>query len=173
MKRCLKDPSIMCDEVESFPGYMVGEDGCVCNYESGRSLAIMRNKEGVHNVGMSRDNKQYKRSITVLVANTFLERHKYEAFDTPINLDGDRSNNHVDNLMWRPRWFAVKYHQQFHDDVTPGYNGPMIETQSGERFENSWEAAIKYGLLDQEIITATMNRTYVWPTYQTFQVLEE
>ena len=172
MKRCSKDPNIMCDEVESFPGYVVGEDGCVCNYESDRSLAIMRNKQGVHNVGMSRDNKQYKRSITVLVANTFLKRSKYAAFDTPINLDGDRSNNHVSNLMWRPRWFAVKYHQQFIDEHK-GFNHPIIETQSGERFENSWDAAIKYGLLDQEIVTATLNRTYVWPTYQTFQVIEE
>ena len=172
MKRCRKDPSIMCVDVEAFPGYLIGEDGCVCNYETGHSLAIMRNKEGVHNVGMSRDTKQYKRSIALLVANNFLEPHKYEAFDTPINLDGDRSNNHVDNLTWRPRWFAVRYNQQFPNQI-PGINRPIIETQSGERFENSWEAAIKYGLLDQEILAATMNRTYVWPTYQTFQVFEE
>lgn len=172
MRRCKKDPSIMCEDIELFPGYMIGEQGCVCNYETGHSLAIMRNKEGVHNVGMSRDNKQYKRAVNILVANSFLKPSKYEAFDTPINLDGDRSNNHVDNLMWRPRWFAVKYHQQFHRKHR-GFNTPIIETQSGERFENSWAAAIKYGLLDQEIVTATQNRTYVWPTYQTFQVLEE
>ena len=172
MKRCSKDPSILCIEVEAFPGYMIGEHGCVCNYETGRALAIMRNKEGVHNVGMSRDLKQYKRSISLLVAKNFLKSPLHAAFDTPINLDGDRSNNHVDNLIWRPRWFAVKYHQQFPNNKQ-GINRPIIETQSGERFENSWEAAIKYGLLDQEILAATMNRTYVWPTYQTFQVIEE
>ena len=168
MEQC-KD---FCKAIHCFPGYLVSDHGCVCNNESRKKLALVKNQHGIVYVGMSHDFLQYKRGVTLLVAKAFLPDPVYESFDTPINLDGNRTNNDVDNLMWRPRWFAFKYNQQFYTDPQ-GINVPIVETRTGERFNNSWEAAIKYGLLDQEILTATMNRTYVWPTYQMFEIIEE
>lgn len=156
-------------EVREFPGYSVSRDGLVRNDETGRFMTLLRNQGGIINVGLTKNLVQYKRSVTVLVAEAFLPTHPLESFDTPINLDGDRSNNHVDNLMWRPRWFAVKYFQQFTNGLR-GYSVPIIDINSGEQFQTSWEAATKYGLIDREIMIATLNRTYVWPTYQRFRV---
>lgn len=160
-------------EICSFPGYSVSDLGRVRNNETGRIMALLKNQNGIVNVGLTKDLVQYKRSVAILVATSFvpkLPQHR-DAFDTPINLDGDRANNQASNLMWRPRWFAVRYFNQFQTNQR-GFTVPVEEITTGEQFETSWEAAIKYGLLDREIFVATLNRTYVWPTYQKFRVIK-
>lgn len=158
--------------IPEFPGYLVSRDGRVRNQDSGRILVLTSNQNNVTQVGLMKNSVQHKRGVALLVADAFLPRPDHEAFNTPINLDGDRGNNHVDNLMWRPRWFAIQYHRQFHNGKR-GFNKPVIDVETGERFNTSWEAATKFGLLDREIMIATLNRTYVWPTYQKFRVIEQ
>jgi hypothetical protein len=160
------------EAITDFPGYSVNEIGQIKNEDTGRIMALTRNQKGIIQVGLMKGGIQYKRAVGLLVAKAFLPPPTPETFDTVINLDGDRSNNHVDNLMWRPRWFAVRYHKQFHNERR-GFAEPIVEIHTGERFKNSWQAAIKYGLIDREILTATLNRTFVWPTYQEFRVVQE
>lgn len=137
-------------------------------------MALLRNQRGVINVGLVRNKVQYKRSVALLVAELFIPKlpSQRESFDTPIHLNGDLCDNRVTNLMWRPKWFAMKYAEQFKEGPS-GFSTPIEDKMTGERFSNSWEAAIKFGLIDREILVATMNHTYVWPTYQTFRVLQE
>lgn len=160
-------------DIPAFPPYSVSTYGRVRNDKTDRVLALMVNREGIVHVGLRRDNKQHKRSVTVLVAKAFVSRPANEHFDTPINLDGDRTNNHINNLTWRPRWFAVDYFRQFLPGAPRGFMCPVEDEKTGEQFETSFDAAIKYGLLDREILIATLNRTFVWPTYQMFRPLEE
>jgi hypothetical protein len=158
--------------IREFPGYSVGDEGHVRNDDTGRIMAMLVNQHGIGYVGLTKNYRQYKRSVAVLVATAFtpkLAQHR-DAFDTPINLNGDRIDNRASNLMWRPRWFAVKYFRQFHSNER-GFNVPIEEIGTRERFKTSWDAALKYGLLDREILVATLNRTYVWPSYQRFRVL--
>ena len=158
--------------IESFEGYSVSDCGRVRRDSSGYILNQQINQFGVPNVGLMQNGRQRKLSVSRLVATEFVPRLGWqrESFNTPINLDGDRLNNYVPNLRWRPRWFAVDYLRQF---VTGprGFAVPIEDITSGEQFETSWPAALKFGLLDHEILLATMNRTYVWPTFQTFRVL--
>lgn len=160
------------EPIPEFPGYSVSYAGAVRNDETDRILSPTINQNNVLQVGLVKEGTQYKRGVALLVARAFLPPPFPEAFNTPINLDGDRTNNHVDNLMWRPRWFAIQYHRQFYNGKR-GFREPVVETNTGERFPSSWEAAIKYGLLDREIMIATLNMTYVWPTYQEFRVIDE
>jgi len=162
-------------KIFQFPRYSVSDHGRVRNDDTGRIMAMTVNNTGVVMVGLTADvRRQQKRGVALLVAKAFLEKpqHLHESFDTPINLDGDRFNNHVNNLMWRPRWFAVKYHQQFENNLR-GFTIPVEEVSTGEKFTNSWEAALRYGLLDREIFMAAINNTVVWPTYQRFRAIEE
>lgn len=160
-------------EIEEFPGYSVSDEGQVANDHTGTVLSISTNQQGIPYVGLvsSEDGVQYKRSVALLVANGFLPPPVPPHFDTPINLDGNRLNNCVWNLMWRPRWFAIKYHKQFHNSER-GFIVPIEDVQTGERFKTSWQAAVKYGLLDKEIKIATINHTYVFPTGQRFRTLK-
>jgi hypothetical protein len=119
-----------------------------------------------------RDGIQHHRSVPLLVAKAFLP-YVSGPFDTPINLDGDRLNNHVENLVWRPRWFAIRYNQQFKYPYEQGIDAPIVDMKSGEISANSFECAKRYGLLEKDIVFSIVGRTYVWPTYQQFGVLQE
>ncbi|MET0786561.1 MAG: NUMOD4 domain-containing protein [Paenisporosarcina sp.] len=158
--------------IEHFPDYSVSDYGRIRAEKSGRILSLSPNQFGVVQVGMMRDGEQWHRSVPLLVAKAFLPPPP-EPFDTPINLDGNRFNNHVDNLVWRPRWFAIRYNQQFkppHD----GYSieEPIVDLKTGVVSENSFECAKQYGLLERDLVLSILNRTYVVPTYQEFAVLD-
>lgn len=157
--------------IEDFPGYSVSETGFVRNDDVGRFMTMLVNQSGIVNVGLTKNRTQYKRAVALLVAKAFLEKPALEIFDCPINLDGDRFNNHACNLAWRPRWFATKYFQQFqhdHFDV----NFPIEEMDMQEKFDSPWEAAVKFGLLQVDVMLSAINRVRVWPTMQRFRLLD-
>lgn len=166
-------------EIPEFPGYSVSELGQVRNDRTDRVLAVTVLPRGSF-VGFMREGTQYKRLVSRLVAEAFVEPPALEdhrrTFDTPIHLNGDRLDNRSTNLMWRPRWFAVKFHQQF----ALGWNNSsrVQEIDSGRRFPAILAAASRYGLLCLEIFTCAMHYQYykeysfgVWPTGQYFKLL--
>lgn len=106
-----------------------------------------------------------------LVASIFLEEAPHN-FDTPINLNGDRSDNRAENLAWRPRWFAIRYNQQF---KRPAYtfNYPIVLIDHFEIFERPRDAAIKYGLLEADIVADIQNQRGVWPFGFEFRIYKE
>lgn len=164
-------------EIEDFPGYSISNHGFVRSDRFDRLVARRVNNRGLVYVGLSRDSEQVNVSVARLVACGFLPPPRNEAFDTPINLDGDRINNRVENLMWRPRWFAIKYYQQF---SRPWANAddPVQELETEEEFERSMLAAIRYGLLALDVSVLAWNYTFhgntwdrIWPTGQQFRSL--
>lgn len=136
-------------EIRMFPGYSVSDSGLVRNDETERLLLPQVNQRGIVNVGLTKNRVQYKRSLAILVAEAFLMRPGF-AFDTPINLDGNRRNNRADNLLWRPRWFATKYFQQF-QQTSPCFTRKVQSVETGEVFDTSWQAALTMGALDRDI----------------------
>jgi len=156
-------------EIVTFKGYSVSDQGQIKSDKTGRILKLSQNQQGVVMVGMMRGGVQYHRSLAKLVAQAFIPR-TYPAFDTPINVDGDRTNNRVDNLMWRPRWFAINYHRQFRHRYENPIPKMIVDMKTGEMYENSWECAISNGLLERDVVMGISNRTWVWPTYQEFRM---
>jgi hypothetical protein len=158
--------------IRSFPEYSVSSEGRVRNNRTRRILAQSLNQQGIPMVGLTRNGEHYKRGVALLVATAFIPRPK-GPFDTPINLDGDRENNHVINLMWRPRWFAVFYHKQFKHPPKLRIHQPIIDIKSRIISPNSHICSMTYGLLEHDLVLSIVNRTYVWPTYQRFELFEE
>lgn len=158
-------------EIPSFPGYSVSNHGRIRADKSGKILALNENQYGLVQVGLMRDGVQYHRSVPLLVAKAFLAPLA-GPFDTPINLDGDRHNNHVENLMWRPRWFAIRYNQQFRHPYDNSITSRLVDLKTGEISENSFECSRRYGLIEKDLVLSILNRTYVWPTYQEFSILQ-
>ena len=105
--------------------------GRIRTNKTGRILALNVNQFGLLQVGMMRDGEQLHRSVPLLVAKAFLPQRD-GAFDTPINLDGDRYNNHINNLQWRPRWFAIKYNHQFKYPSHFTISEPIVDLKTGE-----------------------------------------
>ena len=162
--------------IEDFPDYSVSDHGRVRSNKTGRILVLTVNQFGLQQVGLRRDGRQWHRSVPLLVAKAFLPelpvRHK-RPFDTPINLDGNRLNNHVSNLAWRPRWFAIMYNRQFQQPYENPILTPVVDLNSGEISDSSTDAAKRYGLLEKDLVLSILNRTYVWPTYQEFAIYEK
>lgn len=157
--------------IKEFDGYSVSDEGNIKADKTGRILSTFQNQSGLVCVGMMRDGTQYHRSVPLLVAKAFLSRHKVlQAFDTPVNLDGDRHNNAVSNLAWRPRWFSVKYNRQFVHPYPNSITSPIMDIETGEVSKNSFECAQQYGLLEEDLVLSILNRTYVFPTWQQFVV---
>lgn len=156
--------------IRSFPGYSVSETGYVRNDETGRIMTMLKNQFGIVNVGLTKNGIQYKRAVSLLVAQTFLVPARHVTFDTPINLDGDRCNNRVENLLWRPRWFATKYFKQFKEEAVKPVMG-VEEINTSETFDSSWKAVVAYGLLELDVRVSTVDESEVWPTYQRFRAI--
>lgn len=159
--------------IDGFPKYSVNSLGQVRHNRTERLVQPILNQFGVAYVGLVRDYSQKKRSLALLVARTFIPLPPdLENFDTPINLDGDRFNCSIDNLMWRPRWFAIQFHQQFKLWPVSYVEAPIKQLSDGKVFRDSREVAKAYGLLEIDLFVSIQNRTYVWPTYQQFDLAE-
>lgn len=155
-------------EIRDFPGYSVSDWGRVLNDDTGCFLTPTRKPSGLVMVGLMTKTIQHKRSLPLLVARAFLRDPGNDSYDTPINLNGDRSDNKYTNLMWRPLWFARKYARQFHDGHAT-FDRPVEDVETGEIYKDSMHASTYNGVLDVEIYMSMVNNTYVWPTGQIFR----
>ena len=162
-------------EIPSFPFYVVSDRGQVRNQGTGHFLAILVNQGGVAYVSITRSGQQYSRSVAKLVAEAFLPPPQHESWDTPMNLNGNRADNRVENLMWRPRWFVAKYHRQMHQADW----SVLIQVEETGQEMTIAEAAMKYGALPIDLFNAAMNYTYynrsnalAWPTRFHFKMVE-
>jgi len=153
-----------------FPRYSVSDKGRVRNDESGRIMRLSMNQYGVLTVGLMYCGTQFRRSVPLLVANEFVPGGT-ETFDTPICMDGDRFNVRANNLIWRPRWFAVKYNRQFVEPYPYPIRRPIRNIVTGEAFPDSTEASKWYGILEEDLVESIDLRTYVFPLFQEFEIL--
>lgn len=157
-------------EIVEFPGYSVSDAGHIRNDTTDLIMRLTPNTRGIPIVGLVRRGIQYKRSVPVLVADAFITAARSLSYNTPIHLDGDKNNCQAVNLAWRPRWFALEYGKQFL--IGPqGFGREIQEIKTGEIFANSWDASVKYGILERDIVFSVMRQSYVIPTYQTFRLL--
>jgi len=145
----------------------------VRNRKTGHIKIQQINQAGIANVLLVANSIQSRRSVAVMVAEAFLEEPPVTWNATPINMDGDRMNNAADNLEWRPRWFAIRYHQQFHRGVARGFRGGVQHIESGEIFEDVRDAAMKHGMLVEDVIISAHSSTPVFPSWQRFQLLPQ
>ena len=159
--------------IEGFPDYIVSNYGYVKNALTDRMMSRSPVQYGMLTIAMMYDSKQYRRSVATLVAQHFLPKPEREDFNTPIHLDGDRANCRVDNLVWRPRWFAINYHLEFKHPPFPRWNQDIILEQTGEVFETLREPASKYGLLEREIHKALVNGGRCFPHGYTFLYMND
>lgn len=155
-----------------FPDYEVYYDGSVRNTNTGRILHISFTKSGSAKVGLMSPSQGHQVTVSVahIVATCWMAHS--DDFDHVINKDGDRSNNAVDNLAWRPGWFAKMYHRQYTRRSMPIIQVPIQETSSRTVYHNSWHACMVHGLLDRDVAGSVINGGTVFPTGQAFQLYD-
>jgi hypothetical protein len=150
-----------------YPGYSVSDLGQVRNDKREYVLTPLVPPNKRPFVRLTLDGIQVSRSVSKLVCESF---HKVPPpnFTTPIHFDGDLRNCRVDNLAWRPRWFANEHTEQFRRRLYE-YPDPILEIRTRELFENCWMAVMTYGLLYLDLVRSIREKTYVFPTMQMYE----
>lgn len=139
------------EELEEFPDYAVSELGEIVNIKSGFPRRTSVNQQGIVKISLYKNGKELiTRSVAVMVAEAFCDGQT-EFFNTPIHLDGDRENCRADNLMWRPRWFAVQYHRQFQSPEFHNSNVRIVDLETNLEFESVKEACMHFGLYYNDV----------------------
>jgi hypothetical protein len=156
-------------ETVGFPGYELSNDGLVRNARTERVLKTSANQEGIIRVGLMKreEGRQVTVSLVRLVARMFVAGRS-ATFDTPIQLNGDRNDCSHGNIMWRPRWFAVKFFNQFEDSEEPMFRTKIYDVETSREYRDSREAASANGLLEEDIMKSVVNGSPCFPTWQIF-----
>lgn len=157
-------------DIPSFRNYRVSTHGRIENVRTGTILKCTRNQQGILKVNLWQDKRLSTRMVAHIVADAFVEQpRKREDFISTIHLDGDKTNCHAQNLMWRPRYFTILYHRQFYTYAFRNADIPVVELKSGETYSSVQDAVITNGLLLNDVLISIHERTYVWPTFQEFR----
>lgn len=160
--------------LRGFESYSISTYGAIRRRGTDRLIAGHINQAGLVYVSLHKDGRQYNRAVSPLVAGAFLNPPPNQSWNTPIHLNGNRSDLYYENLMWRPRWFAVDYHQQIVQ-----YGDPANRVRDVETGEEGTLRAIcmRYGILPHKTYLQAVNYTdhgnrtvTVWPTGQMFEL---
>lgn len=156
-------------ETLGFPDYELSDMGRVRNTRSRRLLKMSANQEGIIRVGLMRreEGRQVTVSVIRLVARMFVPGRS-EPFNTPIQLNGDRTDLRARNIMWRPRGFAVLFYRQFEMFPEPIMRDPIYDVKTGHCYNNTREAATKLGLLETDIVDSVNLGSPCFPTWDIF-----
>lgn len=157
-------------ELDEFPDYAVSDLGNVVNIKTDMPRRTSINQQGIVKISLYIGRELITRSVAVLVAEAFVPGQS-DLANTPIHLDGDRENCRADNLMWRPRWFAVQYHRQFHSEEFHNSDVPIRDVETGLEYESVKEACIALGLYYNDVYRSYIHGRPVPFTLQVFELM--
>ena len=86
--------------IDDFPDYLVTSQGRVFSlkYDKMKELKQTKNKDGYLKVILSKNGKQYSKTVHRLVAQAFIPNHDNKPCVN--HIDENKSNNNVKNLEW-------------------------------------------------------------------------
>jgi NUMOD4 motif len=149
-----------------YPGYEASDRGRIRNSRKHVLTPSCKSGDTRPFVGLVVNGVQVQRNLSLLICRTFWDRPK-ESFDTPIHLDGDLSNCRIDNLVWRPRWFALRHIRQFRLNL--GETGAVRDINTGIVYDNTWHVVFTHGVLYNDVIMSIVNKTWVFPIMHCFE----
>lgn len=170
--------------IADFPRYEVTNYGRVFNRDTGREMVLCQNQYGIVTISLMKEVEihvdgyvthefqQRTRSVKSLVARAFVPGENNK-FNTPIQLDGDKGNLHASNIMWRPRWFAIRYTRQMYNIEDWFFNGPVVDITNNIQYASYFDAATTNGLLCHDIRLCILNHKGVFPTGDHYRYIGE
>lgn len=159
-------------ELDEFPDYAVSSLGEIANIKTGMPRKTSMNQYGIVKISLYQGRELITRSVAVMVAEAFVPGRN-QLFNTPIHLDGDRENCRADNLMWRPRWFAVRFHRQFETEEFHNSNVDIEEVTTGRRYTSAKEACIDLGLYYNDVYRSYVHGEPIALTRHEFVLIGE
>lgn len=146
----------MWQPILGFENYEISNFGRCVNTDTGHVLTLQLSTGYTGTYFLMKDRKAHGRSARLLVAQAFLPRENWwdkdpEVFDTPILLDYNPRNCRVDNMVWRPRWFAVQWARQERWMEFPQFQIPIVNVTTGDSYNSIVEACLTEGKLLRDV----------------------
>lgn len=150
--------------IPEFPDYEIDETGTIYTARNGALRRFSRTMDGAPKITLYRDGIPYTRSLALLVAQVHLHNdHDPNVFNTPIHLNNDPMDCRVENLMWRPRWFALKYHRQYWLEEFRYATTELVDMETGTAYRGFVEPCQTFGLLYLDVIRSCTRGGPVMP----------
>ena len=150
------------ETIEAFPLYKISDQGEVFSSLTEKVLCKSLTKQGHHKVQLMREGIAYTRSVGALVAKTFLEPPPREDFTAIIHLNGDKIDCRAENLMWRPHYSAMAYHEQFMYPYFELTFTHVRDIKTGREYRPIQKAVVEHGLLLKDIqISMSVSYTHL------------
>lgn len=144
-------------KLRKYPSYEITQQGDVRNSVTGTILKPQRTPQGYQHVTLCDDMGRHQRSIHSLVAEEFLDNPgNYSEVN---HIDGDKTNNCVDNLEWCTRSGNMKHayknglqkpiRDQIERSLSKAVNArkrPVRNIETGECYSSLTECAKKENL---------------------------
>lgn len=143
-------------DIQGFPGYKVSMYGEVYSDYKKELLSTHTNEKGYYYVGLWKSGKTYCKRLNRLVANAFIPNP--ENYPEVNHLDGDKSNNRADNLVWSTHADNMIHAYENGLRSSPAYRKVRI-VETGEIF-NSIAACARYLKVEQKSITVCLHNPY-------------
>lgn len=141
------------EQLFDFPLYEVSSFGKVRNIASGTELKPQSNQSGILMVALRHHGRTHMKSVSLLVCNEFNGEPPNSELGmsySPMHIDHDRSNCSASNLVWRPRWYAIKYMQEWRDG--PKSYQKVIHIPTVTKYDSAWAAAHSVGMLEHQVL---------------------
>lgn len=140
-------------QCDKFNNYEVSSEGRVRNKKTGRIIKTSINERGYEYVCLRDNGLQYTRRVHRLIADSFIEGD-HDKLDVA-HLDGDRSNNRVDNLIVKTR--SENMQDSFRKGRRQTHRMKRIMcVETGEIFESITDCAKKMGT-SREAVSRCVN----------------
>lgn len=172
--------------IEEFPAYDITNHGRVFNLNTRREMKLSPTQHDDLTVGFTKEGRQYRYSVKGLVARAFCNFQYHESVgvnvkaftqnytersNTPVLLDGNKYNLYFENIVWRPRWFAWRYSNQFVRTMPWFHYGPVQEINTGTVYDTYLAAAIDNGELCVDIRQSANEGYPVFPLFNRFSFM--
>ena len=144
-----------------YDNYDVSNQGRVRkhNKTSTRLMMVRTTPAGHAYTRLTADGVQSTHSIAKLVLEAFRAPKLVDEANYILHLDGDRTNNHIDNLRWTTRGNAIRYHRSYIRESKSKYctQRPLIEMSSRQLYKSVLEAARELAIPPIDIYNQCMN----------------
>lgn len=157
--------------IEEFPDYMIEQSGAIYNQVTCHHVEPMINQRGILMVQVRDGHVRTSRSVAKLVLDTFGGQPEDEEFNTVMHLNGDKEDCHFRNLRWRPRHYAIKYHEQFRTGSWNRARASVMNLDDGNEFTTIQEAAMYYGVTILDIAHSASEGRPCPIVHQNFRVI--
>lgn len=139
--------------VKDFPKYEVSNFGHVRKIGKTTPLSPKKAKGDAWFVKLSRDGIPYSKTLKTLVSEAFVpkpEGHDPNVFDTPVLCALTTDDVRADKIVWRPRWFAIKYRRMI-NDLPYYWDMAVLNLNTGNQHASILTASLRDGVLMSDI----------------------